>query len=192
LEERLRSRFEGGLSIDIGQPDFELRSAIVMIKARQLGAEVPTEAAQMVAQLESDARTLIGSLMKVIAMSEAQGMQIDKELVMRVLGRELAENRNHSRISPMTIIERVCEEYGVGVEEVKGPRRLKQLTTPRHVAMFLLKSDLNLGLVEIGGWFGGRDHTSVMHAITKVEKWQREKPETREKIDRLRRGWGKG
>jgi len=178
LEERLRSRFEGGLTIDIGQPNFELRSAILMIKAKQMGIKLPLAAAQVVAERVEDTRALIGALMKLNAASAARSAKITPEMAREVLKLEKKQEENKGdqtiRVKPLDLINQVADYFGVDISEVRGARRVKNLVFPRHVAMFLLNKDCNMSLVEVGSWFGGRDHTTVMHAVSKVENLLRE------------------
>jgi chromosomal replication initiator protein len=168
LEERLKSRFEGGLTIDIGQPDFELRSAILMIKATQMGLEIPMDVAQIVASQVKNTRALLGSLMKIKTLLLTKKEAITAESVKKLLA--IGENINKERKThrPLDVIKMVADYYNTQVKDIRGVRRVKNLVLPRHVAMYILKEDLGLGLVEIGGWFGNRDHTSVIHAVDKV------------------------
>lgn len=170
LEDRLRSRFEGGLTIDIGQPNFELRCAILMIKSKQMGIRMPLVAAQLVAERIEDTRALIGGLMKLSAASTARNVKITPELVAEVLSLEgqKKEEVKPEKVKPLDLIHQVADYFGVDVVEVRGAKRVKGLVLPRHVAMFLLHNDCRLSLIEVGSWFGGRDHTTIMHAVNKV------------------------
>ncbi len=193
LEERLRSRFEGGLAIDIGEPDFELRSAIIMIKAKQLKCELPPDVAQEIAQHQTNTRALLGMLMKVMAYAEARKKPLDVELAREVLGVEAErERRNLRSLEPARLIESVAAFYQASVDEVTGPRRVKTLTLPRHVAMYLMKMDLRMGYVEIGRCFGGRDHTSVMHAVGKVGMLIKNEGAMGQELEEIRRELYKG
>lgn len=188
LEERLRSRFEGGLAIDIGQPDFELRSAILMIKSRQMGMELDTEAAQEIAGYEEDIRAMLGLFMKAMAKAQMVGRELGVELCQEVIEKEKQDKREkRGEVQPLELIRVVSEYYQCESEEVRGKRRLKQLTLPRHVAMYLLKYDLKMGLVEIGRWFSHRDHTTVMHGVGKIEKLLKEKPDTHSEVESIRK-----
>lgn len=193
LEERLRSRFEGGLAIDIGDPDFELRSAILMIKSKQMHINLPNGVAQEIAAEESNVRALLGKLMKVLAVSSVKKIPLTIDFVRETLKDERKTRSNKAKkIKPEQLIEFVANYYQAEVAEVVGPKRVKRLTLPRHVAMYLMKVDLEIGLVEIGKKFGGRDHTSVMHAVTKVSKMIRGETEFSADLNMIRKevyGW---
>lgn len=188
LEERLRSRFEGGLTIDIGQPNFELRAAIVMIKSRQLNEELPQEVAQLVAAKEDDTRAMLGMLIKMIAVARAKRVSLSVEVAKEILGAEEERViRKKSRVTSDELIVMVADYYGADPNGVRGPKRVKSLTLPRHVAMYLLKKDLGMGLVEIGKQFNGRDHTSVMHAVDKISGLINSDAEINEALGTIRR-----
>ncbi len=190
LEERLRSRFEGGLTIDIGLPDFELRSAILMIKAKQLKIDLSTDVAQVIATKETNTRSLLGILKKVVAFSVARNTEISVEIAMKVIGQEREdEEMMLKNLSPEKVVDLVCGYFSQDKLAVLGKSRVKQLTLPRHVAMFLLKEDFGLGYVEIGRLFGGRDHTSVMHAVKKVHLLVKAKKEVGGDVDQIRKSF---
>jgi chromosomal replication initiator protein len=170
LEERLRSRFEGGLTIDIGQPDFELRSAILMIKAKQMGLDIPIEVARVIAEEVKNTRGLLGALMKVKTIMLAKKDNLDPELIRKTLGVTNSGKRDAKQVRPLDVIKTVAEYYNAQIKDIRGNRRVKTLVLPRHVAMYILKFDLDLGLVEIGSWFSNRDHTTVIHAVDKVDQ----------------------
>ena len=169
LEDRLRSRFEGGLTVDIGKPNFELRCAILMIKINQLKLQVPSDVVQYIANNEIDARALIGKLLTLLALADQYKQPITLDFAQKHI--QLEESTDESiALTPEVIIETVCNYYNQPLPAVIGPSRLQYLVTPRHMAMFLLKEQLRLNLVDIGKRFNGRDHTTVMHGIEKVEQ----------------------
>lgn len=169
LEERLRSRFEGGLLIDIQLPDFELRTAIVLIKAKQRGVSLPMNVAQGLATQVSDARRLEGSLIRLITEAQVRKEPITLELVHRLFGKS---NKpflpTNNTVSPAVFITAVSKHFGVKTSLLKGERRSRPIVVPRQILMFLLRTELGLSLNEIGSFLGGRDHTTILHGIEKI------------------------
>lgn len=169
LEDRLRSRFEAGLMIDIGQPSFELRTAILLVKSKSYNLNIPIEYAKTIASQVDSARKIEGIITSIRSEVELKGKTINDELISDILSQEAAEKRPKITASPTEIIKAVADHYRLKQTALKGKRRVKSLVTARHIAMYLLKQELDLPLVEIGRWFSGRDHTSVLHAVKKIE-----------------------
>ena len=167
VEQRLTSRFSGGLTVDIQSPDFELRTAILLIKAKKYNVSLNIDIAKLIAEKAQDARSLEGILLKVITLAQAGDGDINEEIVSSVLSLDKSE-RKHT-FHPDDIIDNVCSFYNIKTTQIKSPKRDAFLVKPRQVAMFLLKKRLNLTYVEIGNLLGGRDHTTVMHGVEKVE-----------------------
>jgi chromosomal replication initiator protein len=170
LEDRLRSRFEAGLMIDIGQPSFELRTAILLVKSKAANLNIPIEIAKTIASQVDSARKIEGIITSIRSEVELKGKSITPELIAELLKAEADDKRPTITASPSDIIKAVADHYKLKQTALKGKRRVKSLVTARHIAMFLLKMELDLPLVEIGRWFSGRDHTSVLHAVKKIEK----------------------
>ncbi len=170
LEDRLRSRFEAGLMIDIGQPSFELRTAIFLVKARAANLEIPINLAKEIASKVDSARKIEGIITSIRSEIELKGKSISPELISQLLETEVSEKRPAITATPSDVIKAVADHYKFKQSALKGQKRVKSLVTARHIAMFLLKTELDLPLVEIGRWFSGRDHTSVLHAVKKIEK----------------------
>lgn len=168
LEKRLSSRFAGGLAVDVGPPDFELKTAIALIKSKKYGHELPIDVAKFLADNTQDTRTLEGLLLRVITQSTTTGAEINLELAQKTLGGVVAER--NQRVHPDDVINYVCEYYRIKPTQLKGPKRDASLVKARHVAMFILKNDLKLTHKDIGGLLGGRDHTTIMHGVEKIEK----------------------
>ncbi|MDO8639882.1 MAG: chromosomal replication initiator protein DnaA, partial [bacterium] len=166
LEKRLSSRFAGGLSVDIESPDFELRTAVLLIKAKKYDIDLPIESAKIIAEKNVDCRSLEGTLLKIITYAKTNDLQITPELVEKTLG-EREEKTNV--IHPDDIIKNVCQFYNIKPTQLKGPKRDASLVKARQITMYVLKNELRLTLVEIGSFLGGRDHTTIMHGITKIE-----------------------
>jgi chromosomal replication initiator protein len=167
VEKRLLSRFSGGLTVDIQSPDFELRTAILLIKAKKYGVSLDMEVAKMIAQKNQDARGLEGLLLRIITQAQSTNGEITEELVSSVLSLNKDEKLN--TFHPDEIIKNVCYFYKVKSTQLKSSKRDAFLVRPRQVAMFLLKKELDLTFVEIGNLLGGRDHTTVMYGVEKVE-----------------------
>ncbi|MCL6096896.1 MAG: chromosomal replication initiator protein DnaA [Patescibacteria group bacterium] len=168
VEKRLLSRFSGGLTVDIGTPDFELRTAILLIKAKKYGFDLPIEVAKAIAEKAQDARSLEGVLLRMVTEAETKGVSITSDLVQSVLKTTQTEDRGI--FHPDDIINNICAYYKIKPTQIKSAKRDAFLVRARQVAMYILKKDLDLTFVEIGNILGGRDHTTVMHGVTKVEK----------------------
>lgn len=168
LEARLSSRFAGGLTVDVEEPDFELRTAIVMKKGEKFGTPIPIEVAKIIAQEQQDVRSLEGALLRVMTMASSSGQDITENMARKALGASQKEERH--MLHAEDVIETVCQFYQIKPTQLKGPKRDASLVKPRQIAMYLLKEELRLTLVEIGNVLGGRDHTTVMHGVDKVAK----------------------
>ncbi len=168
VEKRLLSRFSGGLTVDIDTPDFELRTAILLIKAKKYGFDLPIEVAKTIAEKSQDARSLEGVLLRMVTEAETKGVSITSDLVQSVLKNTHQEDRGV--FHPDDIINNICAYYKLKPTQIKSAKRDASLVRARQIAMYVLKKDLGLTFVEIGNILGGRDHTTVMHGVTKVEK----------------------
>jgi len=167
VEKRLISRFSGGLTVDVEAPDFELRTAILLIKAKKYDCVLTMEAAKLIAQKATDARSLEGFLLRIITQAQSKGEDITEELVSSVLS--LSKDEKINSFHPDELIKNVCSYYNVKPTQLKSAKRDAFLVRPRQIAMFLLKKELGLTYVEIGNLLGGRDHTTIMHGVEKVE-----------------------
>ncbi|MBI4079178.1 MAG: chromosomal replication initiator protein DnaA [Candidatus Levybacteria bacterium] len=168
LEKRLSSRFTAGLTVDIELPDFELRSAILLIKAKKYGVELPIDAAKLIAQTTTDARSLEGMFLRIITESKARGEDITNELVNRVLkGKGAKDPLGH--LHPDDVVACVCSFYDIKSTQLKGPKRDASLVRARQITMYLLKKELQMTYLEIGNTLGGRDHTTIMYGVGKIE-----------------------
>ena len=166
LEERLRSRFEWGLTADIQAPDFETRIAILRLKAEQIGREVPNEILDIIARrMQSNIRELEGALTRILAYSDLRGVPLTPDLVGSALADLLPRQR---KIQPSQIIEAVASAFGISLERILGRDRTRQIAFPRQIAMYLLREEANISLPQIGEALGGRDHTTIMYGCDKV------------------------
>lgn len=169
IEDRLRTRFEAGLVIDVPQPDLELRAAILLIKARQRKIDFPADLAPMVAEVIEHPRQLEGFLVKLQNETAVKTRAIDKEFVEALLGKHIKEMPARKVLSPQDVVALVADYFGVSVGQFKGERRSQPLAFQRQILMYILKTELRLPLTEIGRVLGGRDHTTVLHAMEKIQ-----------------------
>lgn len=167
VEKRLLSRFSGGLTVDVESPDFELRTAILLIKAKKYGVGISMEVAKLIAQKSQDVRGLEGVLLRIITQAQAEEGEVTEEIVLSVLSLNKDEKLNN--FHPDEILKNVCYFYKIKLTQIKSDKRDAFLVRPRQVAMYLLKKELGLTFVEIGNLLGGRDHTTIMHGVDKIE-----------------------
>lgn len=165
IEARLASRFEGGLTVDIQPPDFELRAAILLIKARKHGIELTTDTAKTIAERVENTRALEGFLLKIATSQASKKRPITHEETLLLLGEKVDKSKF---LHPDDIISAICNFYNIKSTQLKGERRSAIFVKPRQICMYILKEDVGLSLVEIGNLLGGRDHTTVMHGIDKT------------------------
>jgi chromosomal replication initiator protein len=167
LEERLASRFESGLVTDIQSPDLETRIAILHRKAEMDGISIPDDVIHLIANsVTSNIRELEGSLVRLLAFSSLTGSEITVDLAKEVLSEFLGRPRGP--VSVARIQQAVAEAYGVPVEKMKARGRSSQIALARQVAMYFARELTPLSLAQIGEHFGGRDHTTVLHAHRKI------------------------
>jgi chromosomal replication initiator protein len=186
LEERMRSRLGWGLVADIHPTTYELRLGILEAKAEQLNAHFPQKVIEFLAhKITSNVRELEGALNRIIAHSMLVGREITLETTQEVL-RDLLR-ANDRRLSIDEIQKKVAEHYNIRLADMHSAKRLRSLARPRQIAMYLAKQLTTLSLPEIGRKFGGRDHTTVMHAIKKVDELKDTDIGLAEDIDLLRR-----
>jgi chromosomal replication initiator protein len=166
LEERLRSRFEWGLTADIQTPDFETRLAILRSKAERSGRSVDPELLEIIArQIQSNIRELEGALTRVLAYSELSAQSLGPSMVEAALADLLPKNRG---LTIEGIIEAVAEHYSLSREKLLSRNRSREIALPRQVAMYLLREETSASLPQIGDQLGGRDHTTVMYGCDKI------------------------
>jgi chromosomal replication initiator protein len=186
LEERLKSRFGWGLTVAVEPPELETRVAILMKKAEQVNIDLPHDAAFFIAQrIRANVRDLEGALKRVIASANFTGRPIDVELVREALKDLLALQDKQVGIDNIQKV--VCEYYKIKMNDMVSKRRSRSVARPRQVAMALAKELTNHSLPEIGEAFGGRDHTTVLHACRKIKELQEETADIREDMKNLLR-----
>lgn len=184
LEERLVSRFEWGLVTDIQPPDFETRVAILKKKMEKETIVVPDDVAFFIADnIKSNIRELEGALIRVVAYSQLVGHTIDLELVKTVLKDAVSEEEK--KITIDAIQQKTADYFNIKMSDMRTKKRSRSIAYPRQVAMYLVRSHTDHSLPEIGEYFGGRDHTTVLYAIEKVEKEIKNNPRMQKTIDEI-------
>ena len=184
IEERLRSRFEWGLIADIQPPDFETRVAIIKKKAALERIRLGDDVAYLIAsRIKSNIRELEGSLTRMIAFCALTGREMTVDLAQEVLGELWGEDEKIITIDQ--IQRRVCDFFGLKLSDLKAKNRTKAIAFPRQVAMYLSRQMTHSSLSEIGRAFGGKDHTTVLHAVDKIQTLLQEDPKLRKTIDGL-------
>ena len=185
LEERLRSRFEWGLLVDIQPPDLETRVAILSKKAKSESYNFPDDVLIFIAsKIKSNIRELEGALLQVIAYSTLNQKPINMETTQDALKEILSFNRPHHITIPL-IQKAVAQAYNLKIEDFKARRRTNDVAFPRQVAMYLSRELADASLTKIGDEFGGRDHTTVMHACDRIKEEMSIKNDLKEKIDEI-------
>ena len=169
LEDRLRSRFEGGIMADIGLPDFETRLAILKIKSKEKDCELPDEVLVYIAtHIQKNVRELEGALNRIIAFSQIYNRIPDNKEVKNILNTYI--NAPYRKTSPQLILKTVAEFYNISMNDLLKRSRKKEVVRPRQIAMFLLREETKLSFPEIGQKLGGRDHSTVIHACEKIRE----------------------
>jgi len=187
LEERLTSRFDWGLTVDIQKPDLETRISILKARADAEGMTVPNDVFYYVAeQVDSNIRELEGSLTRVTAYASLSSRPISLETAQEAL-LYAQDRKNRNIISPEMIISMVCEAFSTRPEDLSSKRRDRGVTLPRQIAMYLIREHCSISLVAIGALFGGRDHTTVLHACDKINEALRDDARVAVAINDLRR-----
>lgn len=184
IEDRLRSRFEWGLLVDIGPPDFEMRMAILRNKCEQLRVHVDDEVLKFVAsKITSSVRELEGALYKISAHSRFTGEPLTVEATARLLGQIF--DRPKQDISIEKIQRKVAEYYSIKPSDIIGKNRSRSIARPRQIAMFLSRKLTQHSYPEIGTFFGNKDHTTVLFACNKIEKELENDEQLKAHIDQL-------
>lgn len=183
LEDRLRSRFLGGLIVDIQPPGFELRSAILLIKAQEKGIEIDIEAAKIIAEQVSDCRHLEGTLLSIYAKILGIKEKIDLDVV-ELYFSEKTINKSQ-KVNPNEVIKAVCSYYNVRPSQIKSPLRTDSIALPRQIIMYILRDKLRMRLEEAAYFIKRKDHTTVMHASEKINRLIMKDPVFKKDIDNI-------
>ena len=184
LEERLRSRFEWGLTVDMQAPDFETRLAILQTKAEKEGRVVPSEILETIAKtIQTNIRELEGAWNRVLAFSDLTGKQLNLQMAQNALADYAPQP---STLTPDYVVDVVADYFGVEAAKLSGRSRTREVALPRQVAMYLLREDSGISLPRIGQELGGRDHTTVMYACDKVADMMESDDMMRRKVSQIR------
>ena len=180
LDERLRSRFEWGLTADVQLPDYETRLAILRSKAERTGRQISNDILESIARrVQSNIRELEGALNRILAYADLSGTSLTPNLVEVALADLLPQRTD---IPPQKIVELVAKEWQTTVEALLGRDRSQKIVQPRQVAMYLLRKETDASLPQIGEVLGGRDHTTVMHSIDKITSDIETKADLRKRV----------
>jgi chromosomal replication initiator protein len=184
LEERLRSRFAWGMSIDMQIPDFETRCAIIQTKAHASDMQLPADVTEFLANLvTTNIRELEGALNQLLAFCEMRGLEPDLQVAQTLLGNAKTRPKH---ISAKHIVERTARYYSIDMEDLLSPKRDKDIVYPRQVAMYLLRNELHMSFPKIANELGRKDHTTAIHSVDKIEKSSHLDPAVRQQLVELR------
>ena len=184
LEERLRSRFVWGMSIDMQNPDYETRCAILQTKASAHGVSLAHDVTEYLStNVQTNIRELEGALNQLLAFCEMRGLEPTMGIASTLLGAHQARPKH---ISARQIIERTARHFQIPLEDILGPRRDKDIVVPRQIAMYMLRSELHLSFPKIARELGRKDHTTAIHSIEKIEKESRIDEDIRTAIKQIK------
>jgi chromosomal replication initiator protein len=185
LEDRLRSRFKMGLITDIQPPDIETRLAILQKKAEIAKGDIPHDVLMFIAERVTDnIRELEGALIRVTAFSNLTGETLSIDMCQRVLG-DLLSSKQPRQITPSLILSETSDMFGFPIEEIIGASRRRPLVTARQVAMYVFREATDLSYPAIAREFGGRDHTTVIHAVDKIGNLMAERRQIYDQVTEL-------
>jgi len=186
LEERIRSRFEGGMIVDIQAPDLETRIAILSAKCKSKDIKMPIEVMEFIAQsIQQNVRELEGALTRVVAYSELNNTSPSIEVAKSSLETVLSRSKNRT-IKIQEVLDAVSISFDIRIKDLLSPKRNKEIVLPRQIIMYLLREDLHLSFPQIAKALGGRDHTTIMHGYRKMKNLIKEKDTLRHDIDAVK------
>jgi chromosomal replication initiator protein len=184
LEDRLRSRFAGGMSIDMQNPDFETRCAIVQTKAQAHGDELDNEVVDyLAANIQTNIRELEGALNQLLAYCEMRGLEPTLAIATSLLN---VSRTRPKHLSAKQIIERTAKHFQIPFEDIVGPKRDKDIVVPRQIAMYMLRNELKLSFPKIARELGRKDHTTAIHSVEKIDREARSDASLRMAISEIR------
>ncbi|MBU0649614.1 chromosomal replication initiator protein DnaA [Patescibacteria group bacterium] len=170
LEDRIKSRFGSGMIVDIQPPDLDMRIAILRNKRDETNDQIPNDVLDYIAlNVKTNVRELLGAYIQIATALKTKNANPTKEFVAGELGQRIPE-QNQRAVNLHQILKAVCNYYSVRMEDVKGSKRTKELVVPRHIAMYLIYDLTKTPYMTIAQLFGGRDHTSILHGIKKIEE----------------------
>lgn len=179
VEKRLISRFSGGLTVDIETPDFELRCAILLTKAKKFNFDLDIDTAKVIAEKTNDTRELEGLLLRVMTEASTQDTSATPELATSALS---SKQNLKPAFHPEEVLKAICDFYNIKPTQIKGVKRDARLVRARQVCMYVFKYEGGLTYAEIGNLLGGRDHTTVMHGVEKIESLLKSNEQSKESL----------
>ena len=186
LDDRLRTRFEWGLLVDVAPPDFETRVAIVKNKAAMLGMTLPDKITNYIAEnVTANVRQLEGTINKILAYKDLLGSEADEETVTRAM-QDILKRSSEYIPTPEAILEYISKFYGLEESVIRGQQRVREAVQARQIAMYLIRSMTNTSVVDIGKVFDNRDHSTVLYSIQQVEKKMKKDPAFAETVKEIK------
>lgn len=187
LEDRFKSRFEMGLTVDISSPDYETRMAIIKKKAEVEGYNIDEDIFQYIANnIKSNIRELEGALTKIVAFSRVSRKPVDLEIAKEVL-KDIISPDGNKEITPELIINTVADHFGITVADISSKKKTQEIVYPRQIAMYLCRNLTDTSLQVVGQLLGRKDHTTVMHAIDKIQSEIESNESSRNTIDVIKK-----
>lgn len=188
LEPRLASRFQGGLMVDIQQPDFDTRVAILKAKCAERSEVLPVECLTLIAEnMPTNARELEGKLIQIIQMAKLSGQALSIDTVKKFLGQPV---NTPLKLDHKKVFTEINRYFNTKMADITGPRRKKELVLPRHLAMYLLYEECKIPFEKIGELLGGRDHTTILHGVEKIREAVTRDREIQRMLIELKQGLG--
>ena len=185
LEDRLRTRFEWGLMVDVTPPDYETRLAIVKNKSAMLGVKLSDPVTDLIAEnVTANVRQIEGTLNKILAYYDLMGSAMSQEDILRAI-RAMIKKNNEYIPTAQAVVNYICSTYHIDEDVLRGQSRGREVVTARQIAMYLMRRMICMNLVDIGKEFGDRDHTTVLHSLDKVEKQMRSDPAFAEMVKQI-------
>ncbi len=185
IEDRLRSRFSGGLMVDIQHPDFELRTAILLIKAKEKNLGLDIEAAKVIAEQIADTRALEGALLSIGAKIWGKRDRIDLEAVAEHFSEQTSAEKSPKKVQPADVIKAVASFYDLKASHIRGSERTENLALARQITMYLMREELKLKLEEIAFILKKKDHTTVIHGVNKIKSSLMKDTALKQQIDTI-------
>ena len=185
LEDRLRTRFEWGLMVDVTPPDYETRLAIVKNKSAMLGVKLSDPVTDLIAEnVTANVRQIEGTLNKILAYYDLMGSTMAQEDILKAI-RDMIKRNNEYVPTAQAVVSYICTTYHIDEDVLRGQSRGREVVNARQIAMYLMRRMICMNLADIGKEFGDRDHTTVLHSLDKVEKQMRSDPAFAETVKQI-------
>ena len=185
LEDRLQTRFEWGLMVDVAPPDYETRLAIIRNKSAMLGVQLSDAVSDLIAEnVTANVRQIEGTLNKILAYYDLMGSSMSQEDILKAI-RDMIKKNNEYIPTAQAVVNYICSTYHIDEDVLRGQSRGREVVAARQIAMYLMRRIICMNLVDIGKEFGDRDHTTVLHSLDKVEKQMRSDPAFAETVKQI-------